>query len=56
MTLDIDSRELLADEIEVVAGGLKEKQEAQAKAQDLQNQAGSSGWAGKGFGGANALK
>jgi len=49
-----DIRELIADEIDVVGGALKEAEKAQAEAQRLEKEAGSAAtW--KGFGPANAI-
>ena len=54
MELGSDIRELIADEIDVVGGALKEAAKAQAEAQRLEKEAGS-GTSWKGIGGANAI-
>ena len=53
MELGSDIRELIADEIDVVGGALKEAAKAQAQAERLEKEAGSASW--KGIGGANAI-
>ena len=54
MELGSDIRELVADEIDVVGGALKEAAKAQAQAERLEKEAGSAGW--KGIGAANAIR